>query len=285
MSTDLEDLVRATLADHAPSNVRPADWAALRARAARRTAAGRAAVVVGAAAIGTLAVTTALTTEPAVVGPAVTPQQTLEPTETSAPAQPVVALDPSVIDTALTYERLLEADWSAAVAERETIERALGTLMASAQIVDASAQPRVIWSSEAHTSDAAQGPQVLVAVEQPSGWVLGFWDERAPYGEWIRAMSFGDMPGGPLEGRLVGFVVPAEDYANLSGGTHVIYAAPVGTHRIVKVVGEIEGVSDPPSGEAELSPGFGDYSFGGTTTTIRAYGADGSLLDEQTYAE
>lgn len=58
MNADLEDLIRATLTDRAPSTARPADWATLRSRAARRTVAGRTTLVVGAAAVGTLAVTT-----------------------------------------------------------------------------------------------------------------------------------------------------------------------------------------------------------------------------------
>lgn len=295
MSSDLEDTVRATLVDHAPSSVPPADWATLRARAARRTAAGRAAVVLGAAAAGTLAVTTAGTTEPAVFGPAaVTPQQTVEPTETLAPGQPVASLDPGVVDTALTYERVFETEWSTGPAVRGTIEQALGTLMASPQVTDPSTQPLVIWSSASNTGDGSQRSQVLVAVERSGGWVLGFWDERAPYGSWVDAMSFGTMPGGPIEDRLVGFVLPEESYAN-RGGLHVVYAPPVAAVRVTAMFSQAAIDAAPPrtdgklmgtdaDTEVDLDAGFGQYGFA-YAPTIRAYAADGTLLDEQTYGE
>lgn len=290
MTSDLEELVRATLTDHAPSTARPADWATLRSRAARRTVAGRTTLVVGAAAVGTLAVTTPWAAPagiaPSTVVPAQTAEPTADPTADPRPAQPVLALDPSVVDTALTDQRLGKTGWSTGQAARGTVEQALGTLMASPQITDPTAQPQVIWSSAGHTADTAQGPQALVAVEQPSGWVLGLWDERAPYGDWIRSMSFGTMPGGPLDDRLVGFVVPEQDYVNMTG-RHVVYVPPAAATRVVSVVTRAEvdaGAPEPVGTETDLANGFGGY-LGSGPMTVRAYAADGTLLDEQTYGE
>lgn len=283
MTSDLEDLVRATLVAHAPSTVRPADWPTLRARAAQRTIAGRTTAVVGAAAVGSLAITTPWAVAPAGVAPAA-PQQTLEPPSTPAPEQPAVALDPAVVDEALTHQRAVNGDWSTGPATQETIERALGTLMASSEVTDAAAQPQVIWSSAGHADDSAQGPQVLVAVEQADGWVLGFWDERRPFGPWIRSMSFDTMPGGSLEDRLVGLVIPDGAYTNI-GGELVVYVPPVATTRVVSVVTQAQvdaGVLQPVGAEIDLDDGFGGYIVS-TPWTVRAFAADGTILDEHTF--
>ncbi len=202
------------------------------------------------------------------------------------PEQPVVAVEPGIVDTALTRQRLGKTAWSTGPATRNVVERALGTLMAAPQITDSTAQPQVIWSSAGHTADTAQGPQALVAVEQPSGWVLGLWDERAPYGDWIRSMSFGTMPGGPLDDRLVGFVIPDGDYVNMTG-RYLVYVPPEAATRVVSVVTQADaeaGAPDPAGTETDLATGFGGY-IGSGPMTIRAYATDGTLLDEQTYDE
>lgn len=285
MTSDLDDLVRATLTDRAPSTVRPADWATLRARAARRTAAGRATVVVGAAAVGTLTVTTLWAPAPAEVAPGISvPERTTDPT---VPASPDYVLRGEIVNRALTYERTDRPDWSTGPAMNETIHRALIELMTVPQITDPTAQPQVIWSSAGHIEDTNQGPKVVVAVAQPSGWVIGFWDERAPFGPWIRSMSFGTMPGGPLDDRLVGFVIPEEDYSNISGGRHVVFVPPTAATRVVVVRSQADADADPNvtvGAEEDLGSGFGEWSFP-NPVTIRAYTADGTLLDEQTYDE
>lgn len=282
MTSDLEHLVRATLVAHAPSAVRPADWPTLRAGAARRTIAGRTTAVVGAAAVGSLAITTPWAGAPAGITPeaAAPPAQTAVTTAT----QPVIAVAPDVTDLALTHQRVFATEWSTGPADRQTIEKALGTLMSSAQVVEASAQPQVLWSSAGHKMDTAQGPQVLVAVEQAGEWVLGFWDERRPFGSWIRSMSFDTMPGGSLEDRLVGLVIPDGAYTNI-GGELVVYVPPVAATRVVMVLTQAEvdaGALEPVGTEIDLNEGFGGYIVS-TPWTVRAYAADGTILDEHTF--
>lgn len=286
MSTSLEDLVRETLAEHAPTTVQPADWASLHSRATRRSVTGRASVALGAAALGALALTTPWDSPPAAVGPsAVVPTTVPEPPAEPAPSlvavQPMVPLDPSVIDTALTYSRSPNSDWSTGSATQESVERALATLMGSDLITDPSAQPQVIWAAASHGLDPAQGPQVVVAVEQPDQWVVGLWSEQ--WGTPAAPMTFGTMPAGPITDRFVGLGIPDEDLGT-ENARHIVYVAPPAATRVVQVLGpeEAEYFGEPVGTEIEIDTPFGDYAFS-PPPTIRAYAADGTLLDEQTY--
>jgi hypothetical protein len=287
MSTQLEDLVRDTLREHAPTTVRPADWATLRSRARRRSATGRATVVAGAAAVGALALTTPWDSPSVAVGPSdvvpttATPQPPVVPTSAPGPQQPRVALDAAVVDTALTYSRSPNSDWSTGSATDVVITMTLEILMGSDLITDPTAQPQVIWASASHGLDPAQGPQVVVAVEQPDGWVVGLWSEQ--WGSSAEPVTFGTMPAGPITDRFVGLVIPDQDLGT-ANARHIVYVAPPAATRVVEVLGpeEAEYFGEPPGTEVELDHPFGDYAFS-PPPTIRAYAADGTLLDEQTY--
>ena len=294
MSTQLEDLVRETLTERAPTSVRPADWETLRALAARRSATGRATVVLGAAAVGALALTTPWDSPAAIVGPSnVVPTTTTTTTTAPEPPavptpdldldQPRVALDTTAIDTALTYARSPNGDWSTGSATHEAITLALEILMASDLVTDPSAQPQVIWASASHGLDPAQGPQVVVAVEQPDGWVVGLWSEQ--WGTPDAPMTFGTMSGGPITDRLVGLAI-AEDDLGTENARHIVYVAPAAATRVVQVLdaATAEYFGQPVGTEIELDNTFGDYAFS-PPPMIRAYAADGTLLDEQTFGQ
>lgn len=288
MSTQLEDLIRSTLTDHAPTTVPSADWATLRSRATRRTVTGRATVVAGAAAVGALAITAPWDSPTVAGGPSAVipttavPEPTAVPTASPTAEETSASLAPSVVDAALTFSRSPNSDWSRGSATFESIELALETLMASDQVTDPSAQPQVLWARAGHDEDDAQGPQVVVAVEQADRWVLGYRNERQDLAQ-DEPMTFGTMPGGPLTDRLVGFVIQGEDLG-LPTARHIIYVAPVGATRVVQVLdaamAEYSGV--PVGTELELEAGFGDYAFS-SPQAIRAYAADGTLLDEWSY--
>ena len=296
MTAELEDLVRSTLSGRAPLAVRPADWAALRARARRRTASGRATVVLGAAAVGGLALTAPWTAAPPVaVGPAtngqtVTPQPsdsareaTVVPEAAQAQAQAEAAMR---MAAARQTERVGRPTWSTGPATDEQVARAIAELMTSDEVTDPDAQAEVIWSS-AGADDDRQGPQVLVAVEQAHGWVVGMWNEfldDTSLGDcqWNPPMAFGTAPSGDLTNRLVGVTLPCGD-ATTPDATQVFYSAPDAAARVVRVATEDPADTGIPVGtESDVDPSFGSYGYS-AAPELRAYGPDGTLLDERTF--
>ena len=249
MTTQLEDLVRRTLADHAPRHCSSADWATLRARApiaapprdeplsppvqprsARSQSRPRGARHrrVRAKDRATIDDWLAVAAHGWTVSPAVDATPVLPVQD-----QPLVPVPRDVVEAALSFVRSADTAWSTGPATDETIELALGTLMASDLVTDDSAQPQVLWSSEDHAMDASQGPQAMVAVEQPGGWVVGYWSER--HDQAVTTMTFGMMPGGPIVDRFVGLAIEGEDLG-VESARHIVYVSPVGSTRVAQVL-------------------------------------------------
>lgn len=299
MNAGLEDLVRTTLAERAPAVVRPADWAGLRARATRRTFAGRATVAVGAAAVGTVALTAPWSATPTTAAPATSLH--MHASATTTPTSPMEeaarhatelaqAHAQAALETAQARmsERLMRPEWSKGRATDETVANAIVALMTSDHVTNPTAQPEVIWSSAGGVEDLGQGPQVLVAVPQDKGWVVGFWDELLNGTSlwdcrWTPPMAFDTMSSGPLDDRLVGVSLPC-GAGQTTDAVQTFFVAPNMTNHVTRIASpaEAEMLGIPVGTEIDLGGPVGQYGFS-DVSPLRAYAADGTLLDEETF--
>lgn len=291
MSIDIEDALRRGLGGEAPATSPTFDWETLRGRSRRRMALRRgAATAVGGSLLATaLVVTSPWSADPVEVGPAIS-----SPSESGSPVsetsqQPSTTLAPAVIDEAIGFARDLPSTWdpaSTGPAVRGTLVRALETLMSSPHVVDRSAQPQVIWSSGGQVGIAESEPTVVVGVEQPAGWVIGFWGPRRQVEvDADGPMAFATMAAGPIRDRVVGVQIQ-DRLLSAAPGRVALYVPPVAAVRMVRIdTGrDAEFLGVPPGTESEIDIGVEGVSFF-DSVTLRAYAADGTVLDEQVYAK